>query len=77
MVLERKQLGFYDHARSIDEATNRMFSPQCIIHYHDNWYLDTWDHGRQGVRSFVVDRIHCARLVEVRSHDLPDSDLEE
>lgn len=76
-LLERKQLGFYYRARSTDEASNRVVSPQCMTHYRGNWYLDAWDHGRQGVRSFAVDRVYRARIIDVQAHDLPDSDLEE
>uniref|UniRef100_UPI001F40E15B WYL domain-containing protein n=1 Tax=Xanthomonas arboricola TaxID=56448 RepID=UPI001F40E15B len=76
-VLERKQLSFDYRARSTDESTKRTVSPQRITHYRDNWYLDAWDHGRDGVRSFAVDRINHARLLESVPRDVPDSELDE
>ena len=29
----------------------------ALTHYRDNWYLDAWDHDREALRSFSVDRI--------------------
>ena len=29
----------------------------ALTHYRDNWYLDAWDHEREALRSFSVDRI--------------------
>src|SRR5690606_7797381 len=76
-VLERKQLSFEYRARSTDEATRRTVSPQRITHYRDNWYLDAWDHNREAVRSFAVDRIHKARVVDEAARDIPDIELDE
>jgi predicted DNA-binding transcriptional regulator YafY len=75
-VLERRQLVFEYRARSTDEATRRTVSPQRITHYRDNWYLDAWDHDREGLRSFAVDRISGARLLETAARDLPETELD-
>lgn len=74
-VLERKQLAFEYRARSTDERTRRIVSPQRITHYRDNWYLDAWDHERKALRSFAVDRIGGARLQEDAAQDLANEDL--
>jgi len=50
-------------------------SPQRITHYRDNWYLDAWDHERKALRSFAVDRIGGARLLEDAAQDLSNDDL--
>lgn len=76
-VLERKRLAFEYRARSTDEATRRLVSPQRITHYRDNWYLDAWDHEREAVRSFAVDRINRARLLDEAARDVPEIDLNE
>ena len=74
-VLERKQLNFEYRARSTDERTRRTVSPQRITHYRDNWYLDAWDHERDGLRSFAVDRVSNAKVLEEPASDLADSEL--
>jgi len=75
-VLDRKQLGFEYRARSTDERTRRLVSPQRLTHYRDNWYLDAWDHERDGLRSFSVDRISAARLLDDAARDVPDEELD-
>ena len=56
-VLERKQLRFRYRARTTNADSRRTVSPQRLTHYRDNWYLDVWDHDREALRSFAVDRI--------------------
>lgn len=74
-VLERRQLSFDYRARSTDETTRRRVSPQRITHYRDNWYLDAWDHDRDGLRSFSVDRISAARPLDEPARDIDDAQL--
>lgn len=50
-VLKRRQLRITYHSRSQDEVTERVVSPQHLVHYRDNWYLDAWDHGKKAMRS--------------------------
>ncbi len=76
-VLARKQLAFEYRARSTDEATRRRVSPQRITHYRDNWYLDAWDHDRDALRSFAVDRIRQARQLDEPARDVADAELDE
>jgi predicted DNA-binding transcriptional regulator YafY len=74
-VLERKQLAFDYRARSTDEKTRRTVSPQRITHYRDNWYLDAWDHERDGLRSFSVDRIVAGRVLDATARDIEEDAL--
>jgi predicted DNA-binding transcriptional regulator YafY len=75
-VLERKQLAFEYRARSTDERTRRTVSPQRVTHYRDNWYLDAWDHDREALRSFSVDRISAARMLDLPARDIAESELD-
>ncbi len=74
-VLERRRISFEYRARSTDERTRRTVSPQRITHYRDNWYLDAWDHEREALRSFAVDRIGNARVLAETARDLPEETL--
>lgn len=76
-VLERKRLSFDYLARSTNERTHRTVSPQRLTHYRDNWYLDAWDHDREALRSFSVDRIQHARVQDEAARDLPDAELDQ
>jgi predicted DNA-binding transcriptional regulator YafY len=76
-VLERRQLVFDYRARSTDQRSRRRVSPQRLTHYRDNWYLDALDHEREALRSFAVDRIRSAQMLEETAQDVPDSELDE
>ena len=51
-------------------------SPQRLVYYRANWYLDTWDHLRNNLRSFSVDTIRAAELVDTKAKDVPDAQLD-
>ena len=76
-VLERRQLSFEYRARSTDERTRRTVSPQRITHYRDNWYLDAWDQDREALRSFSVDRMSTARMLDATARDIDETQLNE
>jgi predicted DNA-binding transcriptional regulator YafY len=75
-VLDRKQLSFEYRARSTDERTRRSVSPQRLTHYRDNWYLDAWDHDRDALRSFSVDRITAAKVLDNAARDVAEDELD-
>ena len=76
-VLERRRLAFDYRARTTDEKTRRTVSPQRITHYRDNWYLDAFDHDREALRSFSVDRITGARVLDAEARDIDEAQLNE
>lgn len=76
-VLDRKPLTFEYRARSTDERTRRSVSPQRLTHYRENWYLDAWDHERDALRSFSVDRISAAKIGDVPARDVADEELDQ
>lgn len=76
-LLRRKRLLVRYHARGTDETTEREVSPQRLMHYRDNWYLDVWCHLRDGLRSFSVDAIERAEILDKRAKDVADKRLDE
>jgi predicted DNA-binding transcriptional regulator YafY len=56
-TLSRRRLEIIYHNYSNDEETQRVVSPQRLIYYKANWYLDAWCHLRRALRSFAVDAI--------------------
>ncbi len=58
-----------------DTITERDISPQRLVHYRGNWYLDSWCHMRKGLRTFALECIkHCspgsAKFKKMSSADL-------
>ena len=47
-TIKRKRLQFIYRARYNDRGNERKGSPQRLVHYRDNWYLDGWCHLSKG-----------------------------
>lgn len=75
-LLRRKRLLLHYHGRTRDAADQREVSPQRLVHYRDNWYLDAWCHWRQGLRSFAVDAIEQVRILDLDAIDMPEAELD-
>ena len=56
-LLSRKCVDMTYYSRPSDSTSERRVSPQRLIYYRDNWYLDAWCHMREGLRSFSIDAI--------------------
>ena len=59
-TLRRRRLHMLYGARSSGQTTERTVSPQRLVLYRDNWYLDAWCHLRDGLRKFAIDAIQDA-----------------
>ncbi len=75
-VLARHRLQLSHYSRQSGEITAREVSPQRLVHYRDNWYLDAWCHLRRALRSFAVDAIRDARPIETRAREVPEGELD-
>ncbi len=75
-LLRRKRLYIRYYAKSSDEVSEREVSPQRLVHYRENWYLDAWCHLREGLRSFAVDGIQRAEILESHARDIPARTLD-
>jgi len=76
-LLSRKRLHIAHYSRPRDELTERDVSPQRLVHYRDNWYLDSWCHLRKNLRTFSVDTIQKAELLTTPAKDVADRELDE
>lgn len=76
-LLRRKRLIIRYHSRGKDETTEREVSPQRLVHYRDNWYLDAWCHIRDELRNFSVDAIGHAEILDRRAKDVSEKRLGE
>ena len=75
-LLRRKRLHLSYRARGRDQRSEREVSPQRLIHYRDNWYLDAWCHSRQALRSFSVDAIEQVQVLAQLAIDIDDAKLD-
>ena len=63
-TLNRQRLWVRHHNRETGQTLERTVSPQQLVLYRDNWYLDAWCHLRNGLRSFAVDALEHSRVLE-------------
>lgn len=75
-LLGRKRLRIRYYARGRDEESEREISPQRLVHYRENWYLDAWCHLRGGLRNFAVDSVRRVELLERAAKDVPNKTLD-
>lgn len=75
-LLQRKRLEIHYHARGDDNESERIVSPQRLVHYRDNWHLDVWCHAREALRNFALDRIMEARVLDTPAVDIADTQLD-
>ncbi len=75
-VLARKRLRFTYHGRARGEPTEREVSPQRLVSYRDNWYVDAWDHGKRALRTFAIDRVTNFATLARAAKEIPDTALE-
>jgi predicted DNA-binding transcriptional regulator YafY len=75
-LLARKRLRLEHHRRSDGGVLEREVSPQRLVHYRDNWYLDAFCHKRQALRTFSVDAIAAASVVEKPCKEVSEEGLD-
>ena len=71
-LINRERLSIYHFHRGRNETLLREISPQRIVHYRDNWYLDAWCHQRGGLRTFSVDTIQHVTPIEKEARTVPE-----
>lgn len=76
-LLKRERLHIIFHGKGKDETTERVISPQRLIHYRENWYLDAYCHLRMGLRSFALDGIKNVNLLADKCIEVPEKEMAE
>jgi predicted DNA-binding transcriptional regulator YafY len=75
-LLSRRRLRIRHLRRQDGDVMEREISPQRLVHYRDNWYLDAWCHKRQALRTFGVDAIESALVVDKSAREVSDDTLD-
>jgi predicted DNA-binding transcriptional regulator YafY len=76
-LLAGRRLNVIHYNRRRDEETERELSPQRLVFYRDNWYLDAWCHLRRGVRSFSVETLRKALPLDKKARKVAGKTLNE
>ena len=76
-TMARKQLRISHFSRQNGKTTERDVSPQRLVHYRDNWYLDAWCHLRDDIRSFSIDAITRLEVLETAAKEVAAKRIDE
>lgn len=76
-TVKRLRIHVIYYARSTDQTSERDVSPQRLVHYRGNWYLDGWCHLRNDLRTFAIDGIKSVKLLDEIAREVSVKSLEE
>jgi predicted DNA-binding transcriptional regulator YafY len=58
-------------------TSERDVSPQRLVHYRGNWYLDAWCHLRNDLRTFAIDGMRSVGLLDEPAREVAVKKLED
>ena len=76
-AVQRQRLSIVYFTRSRNERSERIVSPQRLIHYKENWYLIAWCHKADGLRMFALDAIEEARQLDKAARSVVKAQIDE
>jgi predicted DNA-binding transcriptional regulator YafY len=76
-LITRGKLEIQHLNKGTNKETTRNVSPQQLIYYRDNWYLDAFCHDKDDLRSFALDGIKHAKKIASPAVSLPFAVLRE
>ena len=75
-LLQRKRLQLTYYTRGRKAESERIVSPQRLVHYRNTWYLDAWCHKSDGLRRFSLDAIRGGAMLEQKAKEVPIKTIE-
>jgi predicted DNA-binding transcriptional regulator YafY len=73
----RKRLKISHYNRQTGVTVEREVSPQRLVHYRDNWYLDAWCHLRDDLRNFSIDAIAKLEVLDASAKEVSVRGIDE
>ncbi|MGV0981406.1 MAG: helix-turn-helix transcriptional regulator [Polynucleobacter sp.] len=74
-LLARKRLQITHYGRQDNKLTEREISPQRLVYYRDNWYLDAFCHNKDDLRTFGMDALEAVTLLDKPAVSIEEADL--
>jgi predicted DNA-binding transcriptional regulator YafY len=75
-LLKRKQLRINFYSKFRDEVSEREISPQRLIHYRENWYLDAYCHSSNKIKTFGLDGIRSVTQLNDSCIEVSDKKMD-
>lgn len=77
LAISRKRAICFDYIDSDGKGSRRIVSPQQLVRYKDNWYLDAWCHTQNGLRIFSLDSISNTHFKNTEYKEIAHATLQE
>ena len=74
-TLARKRVHIHHFNRQRNETTTRDISPQQLVHYRDNWYVDAYCHLRNRLLNFSVDAITQCDMLDATAKEVSQKEI--
>ncbi|RLA51707.1 MAG: transcriptional regulator [Gammaproteobacteria bacterium] len=74
-LITRQRIGI-EYTDYQNNQSSRTLSPQTLVYYRDNWYLDAWCHKRKALRVFALARVSRCDIIEQNTLDISRAELE-
>jgi predicted DNA-binding transcriptional regulator YafY len=74
-LLSRKRLQIKHYGRQDGRVTEREVSPQRLVYYKDNWYLDAFCHNKDDLRTFALDALEAVQALDRPAVSVEEADL--
>ncbi len=75
-LVQRHRVEVLYYTRTRDERSRRELSPQRLVHYRNTWYLDAWCHRSDALRTFSLDAIEEARMIDRKARNASVAELD-
>lgn len=75
-TLDRRRLQLTYFSRTSGLRKDREVSPQRLLHYRENWYLDAWCHRENALRRFALDSMEAASVQDTPATDIDGDELD-
>ena len=75
-LFNRNQLSALYLNRQTNELVRRNISPQRLVHYRENWYLDGWCHLRSDLRTFRLANFTEAEITAESAINVEEDQLD-
>ena len=76
-LLDGRRLHLEYWNRDRKDSTQRVISPQQLVHYRENWILDAWCHTKNALRSFALDAIQSVKVLKEAAIEVSAKEMEE
>lgn len=75
-ILEHRQIHIRHFNRPRNEYSERKLSPQRMVFYRSNWYLECWCHSRNALRRFSLDAIVSVEMLNSSAKKISTKQME-